>query len=110
MEIASYDGVQWGLPQDAESRPFFFWKDTMRKIGYSDKDIDALPERVASGDYTLANVLEDAKKPLMPAPSKRVTAFIRASRTVPTMRSSTSLSVANCRIPRAGSSSSTARP
>ena len=25
-EIASYDGVQWGVPQDAESRPFFFWK------------------------------------------------------------------------------------
>ncbi len=62
LEIAAYDGVQWGLPQDAESRPFFFWKDTMRKIGYSDKDIDALPERVANGDYTLANVLEDAKK------------------------------------------------
>jgi len=62
MEIASYNGIQWGLPQDAESRPFFFWKDTMRGIGYSDAEIDALPEKVASGEYTLQNVLEDAKK------------------------------------------------
>ena len=62
MEIASYDGVQWGLPQDAESRPFFFWKDTMKGIGYSDDDIAALPAKVEAGEYTLANVLEDAKK------------------------------------------------
>lgn len=62
MEIAAYDGVQWGLPQDAESRPFFFWKDTMRGIGYSDDEIAALPAKVAAGEYTLANVLEDAKK------------------------------------------------
>lgn len=62
LEIAAYNGVQWGIPQDAESRPFFFWKDTMRAIGYTDADIAALPEDVASGEYTLQNVLEDAKK------------------------------------------------
>lgn len=62
LEIARYNGVQWGIPQDAESRPFFFWKETMRGIGYSDADIDSLSERVAAGDYTLQNVLEDAKK------------------------------------------------
>lgn len=62
MEIASYGSVQWGVPQDAESRPFFFWRDHLRTIGYSDAEIDALPARVESGDYTLQNVLEDAKK------------------------------------------------
>lgn len=62
MEIAAYDDVQWGLPQDAESRPFFFWKETMRGIGYSDDEIAELPAKVASGEYTLTNVLEDAKK------------------------------------------------
>ncbi|MTI01960.1 MULTISPECIES: ABC transporter substrate-binding protein [Alphaproteobacteria] len=62
LEIAAYNGIQWGLPQDAESRPFFFWKDTMRGIGYSDEDIAALPDKIASGEYTLQNVLEDAKK------------------------------------------------
>ena len=64
MEIASYGGTQWGIPQDAESRPFFFWRETLEGIGYSEDDIDALPGKVASGEYTLANVLEDAKKAL----------------------------------------------
>ena len=62
LEIAAYNSVQWGVPQDAESRPFFFWKDTMRGIGYSDEDIAALPGNVASGAYTLQDVLADAKK------------------------------------------------
>ncbi|MES0825071.1 ABC transporter substrate-binding protein [Ruegeria sp. SCP11] len=62
LEIAAYNGIQWGLPQDAESRPFFFWKDTMRGIGYSEEDIATLPEKVAAGEYTLQNVLADAKK------------------------------------------------
>lgn len=62
MEIAAYGGTQWGIPQDAESRPFFFWRETLSGIGYSEDDIDALPAKVASGEYTLQNVLEDAKK------------------------------------------------
>lgn len=62
MEIAAFGGVQWGLPQDAESRPFFFWKDTMKGIGYSDDEIAALPAKVKAGEYTLENVLVDAKK------------------------------------------------
>jgi len=62
MEIAAYAGVQWGIPQDAESRPFFFWRETLSGLGYSEDDIDSLPGRVASGEYTLANVLEDATR------------------------------------------------
>jgi inositol-phosphate transport system substrate-binding protein len=62
LRIASYGGVVYGLPQDAESRPCFFWRPHMRAIGYSDADLDALPAKIAAGTYTLANVLEDAKK------------------------------------------------
>lgn len=62
LRIASYGGVVYGLPQDAESRPFFFWRAHMKAIGYSDADIDALPAKIEAGQYTLANVLEDAKK------------------------------------------------
>ncbi len=62
IEIASYNGQLWGMPQDAESRPFFFWRPHMKAIGYSDADIDALPEKVKNGEYTLYNVIEDAKK------------------------------------------------
>jgi inositol-phosphate transport system substrate-binding protein len=62
IEISSYGGTVYGIPQDAESRPFFFWKPHMLAIGYTDADLEALPGRVQSGEYTLANVLEDAKK------------------------------------------------
>jgi len=62
MEIASYSGTQYGIPQDAESRPFFYWRETMAQIGYSEDEIDAIPDMVASGEYTLANVLADATK------------------------------------------------
>lgn len=62
IEISSYEGAVYGLPQDAESRPFFAWIPHMKAIGYSDADVAALPERVAGGEYTLYDVLEDAKK------------------------------------------------
>jgi inositol-phosphate transport system substrate-binding protein len=62
VEIASYGGVIYGVPQDAESRPFFFWKPHMKAIGYTDADLDGLAAKVQAGEYTLANVLEDAKK------------------------------------------------
>ena len=61
LKIASFDGMLYGLPQDAEARPFFFWRDHMSAIGYSDAQIDALPGDIQSGAYTLENVLEDAK-------------------------------------------------
>ncbi|CDZ46409.1 extracellular solute-binding protein [Neorhizobium galegae] len=62
MEITSFNGSVYGIPQDAESRPFFFWKPYMKAIGYSDADIEALPAKVEKSEYTLKNVLEDAKK------------------------------------------------
>ena len=62
MEIAAFDGVQWGVPQDAESRPFFYWIETMEALGYSEDDIEALPERVAVGEYTLRDMLADATR------------------------------------------------
>ncbi|PHR93530.1 MAG: ABC transporter substrate-binding protein [Blastopirellula sp.] len=62
LKFASFEGTLYGLPQDAESRPFFFWRAHMKSIGYSDAQIDALPGDIQSGAYTLSNVLEDAKK------------------------------------------------
>lgn len=62
MKIASVNNVQWGIPQDSESRPFFFWRAHMSAIGYTDAEIDALPEAVLNGEYTLQNVLEDARR------------------------------------------------
>ena len=61
IEISSYDGVVWGLPQDAEARPFYYSRAHLAAIGYSEEEIDALPQRVAAGEYTLYDMLEDAK-------------------------------------------------
>ena len=61
LQISSFNGQLWGLPQDAESRPLFLWRDHMKAIGYSNAQIDALPGDIQSGAYTLQNVLEDAK-------------------------------------------------
>ncbi|MDD9740665.1 MULTISPECIES: ABC transporter substrate-binding protein [Marinovum] len=62
MEIATFDGMQWGVPQDAESRPFFYWKETFAALGYSEADMDAMSARVEAGEYTLRDMLADAKK------------------------------------------------
>jgi inositol-phosphate transport system substrate-binding protein len=62
LEIAAYNGVQWGIPQDAESRPFFYWIPTLRGLGWSEAEIESLPDRVAAGEYTLNDMLVDAKK------------------------------------------------
>jgi len=62
LEIAAYNGVQWGIPQDAESRPFFYWKPTLTGLGWSDAEIESLPDRVAAGEYTLNDMLDDAQK------------------------------------------------
>lgn len=61
LEISSFNGQLWGLPQDAESRPFFMWRPHMEAIGYTTAQIDALPGEIRSGAYTLQNVLTDAK-------------------------------------------------
>ena len=42
LQISSFNGQLWGLPQDAESRPFFMWRDHMKAIGYSDAQILSL--------------------------------------------------------------------
>lgn len=62
MKIVSYGGVAYGLPQDAESRPMFFWTPHLKKIGYTDAEIADLPKMIEEGKYTLQNVLADARK------------------------------------------------
>ncbi len=60
--MMTYDGRVWGVPQDAECRPFFGWIPHLKAIGYSDSEIEGLPAKIQSGRYTLRDVLRDAKK------------------------------------------------
>jgi len=99
LEIASYEGVTYGLPQDAESRPFFFWRPYLKAIGYSQADIDALPGRVQAETTPFRTSWKTPRKSKTRDWSAPATVSIRACQTVPTTGSSTSLSAAKCSIP-----------
>lgn len=56
------NGAHYGVPQDAESRMFFYNKDILRKAGYDDAFIEGLPAAVEKGDITMDDLLDIAKK------------------------------------------------
>jgi len=41
-----YKGKIWGIPQDTEARPLYFRKDVLRALGWSEDEINALPEKL----------------------------------------------------------------
>lgn len=55
------DGI-YAVPQDAEARMFFYNKQLLRKAGMDDAAIEALPERVMSGDFTMDDLIDTAKQ------------------------------------------------
>ena len=60
--IMSWNGQIWGVPQDAEARPLFVWIPHLRAIGWTSEQIQSLPERIERGEYSLQNMLRDARK------------------------------------------------
>ncbi len=57
-----YKGKIWALPQDTEARPLYFRKDVLRKLGWSEEEINALPEKIKRGEITLLDLIEVAKQ------------------------------------------------
>jgi inositol-phosphate transport system substrate-binding protein len=56
-----WQGKLWAVPQDTEARPMFYNKTKLKELGWSDADIDALPERIKTGDFTLDDLIATAK-------------------------------------------------
>jgi inositol-phosphate transport system substrate-binding protein len=56
------NGRIWGVPQDAEARPFYYSKLLLRELGWSDEDIESLDERVAAGEFTWQDMLDVAQE------------------------------------------------
>lgn len=56
------DGKIYGIPQDAEARPMYFSKLLLSDLGWSDEEIEALPERIASGEFTMADLFDVAEQ------------------------------------------------
>jgi len=57
-----YKGKIWALPQDTEARPLYFRKDVLRQLGWSEEEIEALPEKIRNGEITLLDLIEVAKE------------------------------------------------
>lgn len=58
----TWNGKIWAVPQDAESRPLYFWYKNLEEIGYTTESLEALPGKIQNGQYTLDSVMGDAKK------------------------------------------------
>ena len=61
-DSVTYNGRIWGIPQDTEARPLYFNKKLLAKLGYSDGDIAALPERIRIGAFTWEDLFDVGKK------------------------------------------------
>ena len=51
-QSVSYKGARYGVPQDSEVRMYFVNNDKLRKAGWTDKQIAALPAQVDAGAFT----------------------------------------------------------
>jgi inositol-phosphate transport system substrate-binding protein len=57
----SFDGQTWGVPFEPEARPMFFNKQRLRRLGWSSKQVAALPGRLRAGTFTLDDLVHTAR-------------------------------------------------
>ncbi len=55
-------GQIWAVPQDTEARPMFFSKSKLADLGWSQSEIDALPQRIMGGQFTLEDMIDTAQE------------------------------------------------
>lgn len=61
-ESMKWNGQTWGVPQDAEARPIFYSKLLLKDLGWTDEEIDSLPQRVIDGEFTFADLVATAQQ------------------------------------------------
>ncbi len=61
-ESTMLEGKIWGIPQDAEARPLYFSKLLLSELGWSAEEIEALPGRIESCDYTWQDMFDTAQQ------------------------------------------------
>ncbi len=61
-DSVTLDGRIYGVPQDAEARPFYFNKALLKKLGWSDAEIESLPDRVKAGEFTWEDMFDVAEE------------------------------------------------
>ena len=55
-------GVTYAVPQDTEARPMYYRKDLLAELGWSEEEIESLPERVRNGEWTMQDLVETAQE------------------------------------------------
>ena len=61
-EAVRYRGKIYGIVQDTESRMFYYRKDVLSLLGWSDKKIKSFPHQVEAGEITLDDVVKIARE------------------------------------------------
>ncbi|HXF62768.1 MAG TPA: hypothetical protein VNK95_14185, partial [Caldilineaceae bacterium] len=61
-DSVTWQGKIWGVPQDTEARPMFYHKGKLAELGWSQEEIDSLPERIMNGEFTLDDLIATAKQ------------------------------------------------
>lgn len=55
-------GVTYAVPQDTEARPMYHRKDLLAELGWSEEEIESLPDRVISGEWTMQDLVQTAQE------------------------------------------------
>jgi inositol-phosphate transport system substrate-binding protein len=61
-DSVTWHGQIWGVPQDTEARPMFYNKEKLLELGWSQEEVDSLPQRIQDGEFTLDDLIETAKQ------------------------------------------------
>lgn len=61
-ESVTWNGKRWGIPQDTEARPMYFNTKKLAEMGWPQAEIDSLPDRITSGEFTLDDMIATAKQ------------------------------------------------
>jgi inositol-phosphate transport system substrate-binding protein len=60
-DAVTWDKSVWGVIQDTEARPVYFWKPALKKLGWTDEQIAELPGKVEKGEFTMGDMDKIAK-------------------------------------------------
>lgn len=58
----TWQGKIWGVPQDTEARPMFYHKNKLLELGWTQEEVDSLPQRIMDGEFTLDDMIATAKQ------------------------------------------------
>ena len=61
-ESVTWQGKLWGVPQDTEARPMYFNKPKLKELGWSDAEVEGLPDKIKDGHFTLDDLIATAKE------------------------------------------------